>query len=174
MGFSFGLFRFLTYGNLVVVGFFMLFTAMAMIVVPSLSAVLISLLVLGAVLYHNILCLRLQRSLLRPTIPLPSGFSTTLVILSVLSFIYSMLVFRNTFFMLSMSDAKFIKMMNESSLSSQQAPTEVILAVRTLVITLAFIHGLAIAVNCVLSSVFMNRWKKLYADNEHLDSFPEE
>ncbi|AWO01014.1 hypothetical protein DLD77_04530 [Chitinophaga alhagiae] len=174
MAFSFGLFRFLTYGNLVVVGFFMLFVAMAMIVAPSMSSVLISLLVLGAVLYHNILCLRLQRSLIRPTIPLPRNFPTLLMVISVLSFIYAMLVFRNVMFLMGISDNEFMKMVNQNSLGGQQPPLELVNAIRRFVTVLAFIHGLAIAANCVLSSVFLNRWKKLYADNTDIDSFPEE
>ena len=174
MAFSFGFFRFLTYGNLVVVGFFLLFVLMAMLVSPSMSSVISSLLILGVVFYHNILCLRLQRSLIRPTIPLPRSFNTLIVVMSVLSFIYSMLVFRGIFGMMAVSDTEFMKMVNQQSLGGQQAPIELISAIRKFTVTLAFIHGLAIAANCVLSSVFMNRWKKLYAHDEPADSFPEE
>lgn len=146
---------------------------MTLLVAPAMSPVLISLLILGTVLYHNILCLRLQRSLARPTVPLPRNFPTMLVVLSVLSFIYSMLVFRNIIFMMGISDAEFMKMVNQSTIGGQQAPIELIRAIRKFVLTLALIHGLAIATNCVLSSVFMNRWKKLYAESNNTDSFPE-
>jgi hypothetical protein len=152
----------------------MLFTAMAMILVPSLSAILMLLLIFGTVLWHNILCLRLQKSLLRPTIPLPANFPTLLVVLSVLSFIYSALVFQNIISMMRVPDAQYIKMANEAAYGNSQVPSEMILAGRKFASTLGLIHGLAIAVNCVLSSVFMNRWKKLYAVNDQLDSFPEE
>lgn len=173
MGFSFGLFRFLTYGNIVVLAFFMFFTALAMMLVPSMSAILILLLIFGTVLWHNILCLRLQRSLLRPTIALPQNFPTLLVVVSVLSFIYAALVFQNIISMMRVPDAQYIKMANEAAYTGQQMPPELILAGRKFATTLGIIHGLAIAANCVLSSIFMNRWKKLYADTDQTDSFPE-
>lgn len=178
MAFLFGLFRFLTYGNLIVVGFFMLMVAMAMILVPSLSAILIFLLVLATVLYHNVLCLRLQKALIQQgNFPLAPNFPSMLVVVSVLSFIYSALVFHNIFSVMRIPDSQYIKMTNQAIMGNQQITAEMVLAGRRLSTTLGFIHGLAIAGNCILSSIFLSRWKKLYEEKESekdVDSFLED
>ena len=177
MGFFLGLFRFLSYGNLIVVGFFMLLSVMAGLLGPSLSAVLILLLILGTVFYHNILCLRLQKSTLQPDVPLPYNFPSLMMVLSVLSFIYSALVFHNIFSIMRIPDSQYIKMAGQAFAGSNEITSDMILAGRKFSTTLGFIHGLAIAGNCILSSVFLNRWKNELArkeNEEDTDSFLED
>lgn len=169
MSFSFGLFRFLTYGNIFVVGLFMLLMVMAMLVAPSMTSVVISLMISGVVLYHNILCLQLQRTILDPSVPLRKNFPTILIVTSVLSFIYSMFVFSTVIEMAGLSSAEFGKMTMGSQMKDPQVTPELLNAVRKTVLILFGIHGLAIAANCVLSSVFLNRWKK--EQQQETDSF---
>ncbi|QEH39474.1 hypothetical protein [Chitinophaga sp. XS-30] len=169
MSFSFGLFRFLTYGNIFVVGLFMLLMLMAMLMAPSMTSVVISLTISGVVLYHNILCLRLQRSLRDATLPLGNNFPTILIVMSVLSFIYSSFVFSMVVDMARVPMADFRKMVVTGNVPQEQVTPEMLDAIRRIVLTLFGIHGLAVAANCVLSSFFLNKWKN--AQEEEKDSF---
>lgn len=167
MSFSFGLFRFLTYGNLFVVGFLVLIVLMAILIMPGAGAALISLMMMVVVFCHNILCLQLQKATTNPDVVLTRNFMSFIVLLSVLSFIYSMFVFSGLFSMLFVSEADFMKMVDASSMKGGEKPTvEMISAIRKVTIVLVGIHGLAIAVNCVLSSVFLNKWKKQQTEKE--------
>ncbi|GEP94577.1 hypothetical protein [Chitinophaga cymbidii] len=169
MSFSFGLFRFLTYGNIFVVGLFMLLMLMAMLVAPSMTSVVISLMISGVVLYHNILCLQLQRSTMEPSVPLKRNFPPLLIIVSVLSFIYSMFVFSTVIEMARLSSGEFAKMTMGGQMKQEEVTAEMLDTIRKTVLVLFGIHGLAIAANCVLSSVFLNKWKK--ERQEENDSF---
>jgi hypothetical protein len=169
MSFSFGLFRFLTYGNIFVVGLFMLLMLMAMLVAPSMTSVVISLMISGVVLYHNILCLQLQRSIMEPSVPLKKNFPAILIVTSVLSFIYSMFVFSTTFEMARLSSAEFSKMTMGGQMKDEQITAEMLNSIRKTVLILFGIHGVAIATNCILSSVFLNKWKK--EQQQETDSF---
>lgn len=146
-----------------------------MLLVPSLSAVLMLLLIFGTVFYHNILCLRLQKAILQPATPLPVNFPTMMVVLSVLSFIYSAIVFHNIFSMMRIPDNQYIKMAGQAVIANQPPPPDLILAGRKFSTAIGLIHGIAIAGNCILSSVFLNRWKNEQAKiEEEKELFPEE
>lgn len=166
MSFSFGLFRFLTYGNLFVVGFLMLFVLMAVLIMPGMSAGLISLLIMVVVFLHNIFCLKLQRAVTNPDVVLSSTFKTYIVLMSILSFIYSMLVFSNLIFMMMAPEGEFTKMMSANSMGGEKPTPEMLHMIKNIALTIVAIHGVAIAVNCILSSVFLNKWKKQQAEKE--------
>lgn len=168
MSFSFGLFRFLTFGNLFVVGFLVLIVLMAILIMPGAPGTLISLLLMVIALCHNILSLQLQRAVTNQDVILSRNFTILITVISVLTFIYSMIVFSGVFSMLAISEESFMKMMesNNSFKGGEKPTAEMISTIRKLVIGLVGIHGLAIAVNCVLSSVFLNKWKKQQAEKE--------
>src|SRR5690242_6870535 len=110
MSFSFGFFRFLTYGNLFVVGFFVLMALMALLIVPNMSAMVATMFTIGIVFCHNLLCLHLQKAVKDPGIVISSNFYTFIIILSVLSLLYSIYIFFSVGAMMAISEADFIKM----------------------------------------------------------------
>jgi len=161
MSFSFGFFRFLTYGNLFVVGFFVLMALMALLIVPNMSAMVATMFTIGVVFCHNILCLHLQKAVKDPAVVISSNFYTFIIILSVLSFLYSIYIFFSVGAMMSVSEADFIKMVDTNSMQgAEKPPPGMIAAIRKVVFTLIGIHGLAIAANAILSLVFLKKWKK--------------
>lgn len=168
MSFSFGLFRFLTYGNLFVVGFLVLIVLMAVLIMPGAANALITLLLMVIALFHNILCLQLQKAVTNQDVTLSRNFTIFITVMSVLTFIYSMIIFSGVFSMIAISEESFMKMMDSNnSFKGGEKPTpEMMSAIRRLVIGIVAIHGVAIAVNCILSSVFLNKWKKQQAEKE--------
>ena len=170
MSFSFGLFRFLSYGNIFVVGLLMILMLMVMLFAPAMTPIVIVLMIFAVVLYHNILCLRLQRSIQDAAFPLGDNFPTILIITSVLSFIYSMMVFSTAIDIARLSSAEFRKMIVTGSPDPDQITLEMTNAAHKTILILFSIHGLTIATNCVLSSVFLNKWKKTQQGKEK-DSF---
>lgn len=167
MSFSFGLFRFLTYGNLFVVGFFVLMILMAMMVAPSMAAMMVSLFTIGIVFCHNILCLHLQKAVKDPEVTISSNFYTFIIILSVLSLIYSIYILFVAGSILAISEADFIKMVNANNFQGgEKPPANMIAAIRKITFGLVGIHGLAIAGNAVLSLLFLRKWKKEQAQRE--------
>ncbi len=167
MSFSFGFFRFLTYGNLFVVGFFVLMALMALLVVGNMSAMMASLFTIGIVFLHNILCLHLQKAVKDPQVEISSNFYTFIIILSVLSMLYSIYIFFNMAAMMTVSEADFIKMVDANSMQgAEKPPPGMIAAIRKVVFGLIGIHGLAIAGNAVLSLIFLRKWKKEHAERE--------
>lgn len=168
MGFSFGLFRFLTWGNIAVQAFLLFFSLYATIVQPVMGA--FYLMVFGTVFYHNYLCLQLQKAFKDPAVPLRPTFSASITIFSVLSFIIAML----TFWVLSMivTDGReaFYKGMADSTRGNKDITPEVIHNVFNFLVTIVGIYGVAIATNCILSSVFLNRWKKAHEQQEQEDA----
>ncbi len=174
MAFLFGFFRFLTWGNIVVVGFFMLFILMSLLIVPSAIAALMSLLFLAVVLYHNILCTQLQRSIANPNIPLPASLPRTILIAGVGAFIYAVYVAVNIIITSRYSDEAIMKMMDTSNMKDTKGYTveQIVRLVRKMVVVFGGIHAAAIAVNCELSRIFFNRWRKEQQEkNEEENSF---
>lgn len=167
MSFSFGFFRFLTYGNLFVVGFFVLMALMALLIVPNMSALVISLFTIGIVFCHNILCLHLQKAVKDPEVTISSNFYTFIIILSVLCFLYSIYIFFSVAAMMAVSEADFIKMVDANNFQGgEKPPPGMIASIRKVVFGLIGIHGLAIAGNTVLSLIFLKKWKKEHAERE--------
>lgn len=168
MGFLFGLFRFLTWGNIVVAGFFILFMLMSLLLSPSPLSMLLSLVLLGAVLYHNILCTQLQRTIASPGTPFPESLPRTILVSGIIAFMYAILVAVNLIFISRISDSELMKMMNTSALKETDGVSaEAILRLgRRMAIILGGIHAAAIAVNCELSRIFFNRWRKDQEEKE--------
>ncbi|RPD39098.1 hypothetical protein [Chitinophaga barathri] len=167
MSFLFGFFRFLTWGNIVVVGFFLLFVVMSLLLAPSPLEVLMTLLLLGSVMYHNILCTQLQRTLDRPEVPLPKSLPRTILFTGIVAFVYALLVTVNLILMGRVTDAEFMKMVNQNRMQGGEGVTaEMISVVRRLVFILAGIHAFAIAANCELSRIFFNKWRKEQQNKE--------
>ncbi|WP_346316422.1 hypothetical protein [Chitinophaga sp. YIM B06452] len=162
MSFLFGLFRFLTWGNIIVAGFFLLFVVMALLVAPSPLEVITSMFFLGSVLYHNILCTQLQRTLSNPEVPLPPSLPRVILITGIIAFIYAILVAIQMIGLGRLSDEEMIRLMKVNNAQNTQGITveELASAVRKAVLVLGSIHALAIAVNCELSRIFFNRWRK--------------
>jgi hypothetical protein len=167
MSFSFGFFRFLTYGNLFVVGFFLLIALMAMLIVPNMSALVMTMLTIGVVFIHNIMCLHLQKAVKDPEVTISSNFYTFIIILSVLCFLYSIYIFFSAASVMLVSEADFIKMVETNNFQGgEKPPREMIAAIRKITFALIAIHGLAIAGNAVLSLLFLKKWKKEQAERE--------
>lgn len=164
MPFSFRFFRFLTYGNLFVVGLMMILIVMAMLMVPSMSQALISLLIMATVLHHNLLCLQLQKGLEFPEEAPQRNFPVLMTVMTVMAFIYSGIILVNMILLASISDAEFQKMALASG--GQQAPADVLNAVRSTVVLLFSIHGLAILINCMLSVHYLKKWKSSMEQEE--------
>ena len=167
MSFSFGFFRFLTYGNLFVVGFFVLMALMALLIVPNMSAMIATMFTIGIVFFHNILCLHLQKAVKDPEVVISSNFYTFIIILSVLSILYSIYIFFSVSAMMAVSEADFIKMVDANSMQGgEKPPPGMIASIRKVVFGLIAIHGLAIAGNAVLSFIFLKKWKKAHEERE--------
>ena len=167
MTFSFGFFRFLTYGNLFVVGFFVLMALMALLVVGNMSAMVATMFTIGIVFIHNFLCLHLQKAVKDPEVTISSNFYTFIIILSVLSILYSIYIFFSVGAMMAVSEADFIKMVETNSMQgAEKPPPGMIAVIRKMLFGLIGIHGLAIAGNAVLSLIFLRKWKKEQAARE--------
>lgn len=162
MSFLFGLFRFLTWGNIIVAGFFLLFVLMSLVMVPSLLGILMPVFFLATVLYHNILCTQLQRTIVNPEVPLPATLPRTILITGIVAFIYALLVAVNMIFFAKTPDEELMKMINMDSVKNTEGLTkeEIVRAVRKMALVFGSIHAIAIAVNCELSRIFFNRWRK--------------
>ncbi len=171
MNFLFGLFRFLTWGNIIVLGLFSVIMLMAAIVLPF-APVLVMLIMFGTVIMHNVLCLRLQKNLLRPAQPMQPGFSTQMIMISVLAFIYGVWVLGTALKMQTVPDEEWIRGFSEQKIpGATGASTQQLIAVMKVWMILLGIHGAAIAANCVLSSFYLNHWKKEHAAAENNDKF---
>jgi hypothetical protein len=169
MSFSFGFFRFLTYGNLFVVGFFLLLVFMTLLIVPNMSAVLITMLTIGVVFCHNILCLHLQKAVKDPEVTISSNFYTFIIILSVLCFLYSVYVLFSAVAVGAVSEADFNKMMEANSFQGgEKPPPGMLSAIKKVTAVVVGIHGLAIAGNAVLSLIFLKKWKKEHEEREEI------
>lgn len=171
MGFLFGLFRFLTWGNIAIQAFLLFFALLAAFFQPVMGA--FYLMVFGVVFYHNFLCLQLQRSLKDPAVPLRPTFSPSIILFSILSFIIAMLTFRLLFVIVTPEGrGAFIKGMMEGARGNKEITPELVNSVFNFLISLVTVYGLAIATNCILSSVFLNRWKKSQEqEQEDADTF---
>ncbi len=175
MNFLFGLFRFLTWGNIISLGLLSLF----IVLLGLLSAaagnggialpILMMLMMLAPAIFHNIMCIRLQRRLQIVTKPMPLGFPTQMILISLLTFIYGILVINSvvqsqytppTPEQLDLL-SKFRPDANKAELVTWSNQG------KTLGSVLGGIHGAAIVINCVLSSFFLNKWKKDREDAEN-------
>lgn len=173
MSFLFGLFRFLTWGNIIVAGFFLLFVLMSLVMVPSLLGILMPVFFLGTVLYHNILCTQLQRTIMSPEVPLPATLPRTILVTGIVAFIYAVLVAINMIFFAKTPDEELMKMMNMDSIKNTEGLTkeELVRIFRKMALVLGSIHAIAIAVNCELSRIFFNRWRKDQQPEEETTRF---
>ncbi len=171
MNFLFGLFRFLTWGNIIVLGLFSVIMLMAAIVLPF-APILVMLIMFGTVIMHNVLCLRLQKSLLRPAQPLQPGFPTQIILMSVLAFIYGVYILFTAIKMQMVPEEEWIRNFSEQKIpGATGASNEQLIGAMKIWMVLLGIHGAAIAVNCVLSSFYLNHWKKEHATAENNDQF---
>ncbi len=171
MNLLFGLFRFLTWGNLISVSLLAVFVLISALFSPSIPA-LMMILMYATTFMHNYYCLRLQRTLRQPGAPLAEGFPKQIIILSVLAFIYamyfvSMLIQLNR---LEPSELDKLFPLGEIPKDTGYTRQDVLGAMMRIINFLFGIHAAAIAANCVLSSFFLNKWKKdreQAENNEH-------
>lgn len=165
MGFLFGLFRFLTWGNLIVQGFFMMCMLILMINLPV--EALSFMMILGFILFHNILCLQLQRVLKAPALPLSKSFPPRMMVVSVITFLISIMILGRLaipFALIPMSD--YIEMVKKTPTYDPSLTEEMLVFLRNFTSFLMFSYAIAIGANCVISSVFLNRWKKTQQTEE--------
>lgn len=163
MNLLFGLFRFLTWGNIIVLAIFSVIMLMAAVVLPF-APILVMLMMFGTVIMHNVMCLRLQKGLRQPVVPMLPTFSIQLILMSVLAFIYGMYVIILAIQMQMVPDAEYIKNFEAQKIPGSTGAThQQLIAVMKVWMVLLGIHGAAIVVNCVLSSFYLNQWKKDHA-----------
>lgn len=168
MNLLFGLFRFLTWGNLISVSLLAVFVLISALFSPSIPA-LMMLLMYATTFMHNFYCLKLQRTLRQPGAPLAETFPRQIIILSVLAFIYAMYFVTMLIQLNRLSTADLQQLFPLGDIPKETGYTrEGVLSAMMRIINFLFgIHAVAIIINCVLSSFFLNKWKK---DREQADN----
>lgn len=124
-------------------------------------------------IFHNYYCLRLQRTLNHPGAPLPEGFPRQMIILSVLAFLYAMYFMSVLIQMNRLTPAELQQMWPIGEVPKESGYTkETLISTMMRMINILFgIHAAAIAINCVLSSFFLNKWKKDREEAEKNEKF---
>ncbi len=92
--------------------------------------------------------------------------------MALLAFIYAIYIIGQMSMALMVPETEYIKYLETQKMPQANAPThQQLIAIMKTFIVLVLIHGLTIAANCVISSYFLNVWKKEHAaateDNEH-------
>lgn len=171
MNLLFGLFRFLTWGNIIVLGLFSVIMLMAAVVLPF-GPILVMLMMFGTVIMHNVMCLRLQKAVFQPALPMLPTFSVQMILMSVLAFIYGMYIIILVIQMNMVPEAEYIRNFETQKIPGSTGAThqQLLMALRIWMVLLG-IHGAAIVINCVLSSFYLNLWKKEHAAAENNDQF---
>ncbi|MGX5820244.1 hypothetical protein ACWKWU_18755 [Chitinophaga lutea] len=173
MGFSFGLFRFLTFGNLFILGIFLVIMLMSLAFTPALSMALVYLVLMGGSFYHNILSSQLQRALLEPGYTPKPSFAQRMNVTQLVGFIYAALVLVNALFSRFVPEEDLTKAIEMSGPQAAELTPELLRNVMTTVSVLLGLHALAVAVNCSLSRKYMREWRNRQQKKEN-DLFQDE
>lgn len=171
MGFLFGLFRFLTWGNIVVLAIFVLSACISLIVGPSALQVFIILVVFALVLHQNLLSTKLQNAIMDPEVQLSRAFPPIYIVICIFVLVYSFLGGISIAAALSLPSSEFLKGMKEGPAGnlSKEEQAQVMTIIRPLLVLIS-IHFCAVFANGVLAFLFFNRWKKDLATRANNDS----
>lgn len=155
MTFRFGLFRVLTFANIIALGLLGLFAALLITREPA--SALFSLLMLAPAFLHNLRCLKLQQYFLRPELPVHPAMPMSINLSSIGAFIWGMLMIIAVIQLYQNPPFDFSKVVEDAIKQKQIAAADgprALVMLRKIVIGLLGImalHALSIIANCVLS-----------------------
>jgi succinate dehydrogenase hydrophobic anchor subunit len=169
MTFRFGLFRFLTIGNTIVLSFFGLILFMAMFINPM--AAMFSLLLIIAAFLHNWNCLSLQRHYLTPGTPVKPGLPMAINLTSIGAFIWGISIVTgviNTLRTPATEMQKTLKQMipKDATAEEKQLFLSSAHASVNIALILVGIHAITIIVNCIISIQYSRQLRAQLPEEE--------